>query len=232
VIYLVAGLVMWLVRALLPTVLVLLVGAVLLWLGRRAPGFPVRGVGAVIVVAALAVLAWQTRTVRREFTHPQITMFRRHIADPIPASVRNLAPGSPAPLVFHSGAVVAFDAPESMLRSLLDHSLPGSTALAALAELKSRNGRDTTTVIRVGAVGAPGYLQLDSTAFPADLLHTFPGAHSRAVEALRRGLNVYVLAEVGDWGRFESVVTYEPQRQRVHLRQYIVRAPIGPDGRR
>lgn len=227
-IYLVTGVVLWLIRAAAPTAVVLVVGALLVWPAHRFAGLRVRrGVIAVAVVAS-AVLVWQTRSVQREFTHPEITMFRRYLADPIPAGVRNLAPGSPSPLVLSNSAIVAFEAPDSIVEALLDHSLPGSTAVAFLADIKSRNGRDTMTTSRVGAPLGNAYARMDTTSLPPDMSEAFPGAHSRALRAMRDGLEVYVLAEAGEWGRFESVVTYDRPRGHVHVQQYVVRAPTAP----
>jgi hypothetical protein len=192
-------------------------------------GVPLRtgiiGVG----VVAVALLGWQTRSVRREFTHPEITMFRRYVADPIPSAVRNLAPGGPGSFFLHNSAVVAFEAPDSIVRGILDHSLPGSTALAFLSDLKSRNGRDTTSTFRVGAPGGSDYVRVDSTSFTPELESTFSGAHLRTLEGVRAGHEVYVLAQMGEWGRFESVLTYDRSQERVLLRQLAIRAPVELD---
>jgi membrane protein implicated in regulation of membrane protease activity len=223
--YLAAGLVLWLIRAVAPASVVIVVGALVAWIAHRVGGVSLRGGMLAVAALGFVVLAWQTRAVRREFTHPQITMFRKYIADPIPDGVRNLAPGTSSPLVFHAGAVVAFDAADETLRALLDHSLPGSTARAFLKDLKSRNGRDTTTVARIGAPDG-GYVRVDSASFPAELAEDFPGAHMRVTQESRRGMEVYLLAEKGEWGRLESVVVYDRPRQHVSVRQLVVRGQV------
>jgi hypothetical protein len=230
VIYLGTGLFMWVVRAFVPAMIVLIVGTTLAWIAHRVWRVPVRTLGLMVALTSAATLAWQTRGVVREFTHPQHTMFREAIAARIPAGVRDLEPGAPGPLVFHAGAVVAFTAPDAVLRALLDHSLDQSTALAFLADIKSRNGRDTATVSRVGADGSSAYVRVDSVTFPEPMRDVFRGAYQRVREADVRGLEAYVLAETGDWGRFESVVTYERATERVHVRQLVMRAPV-PNGR-
>ncbi|MEX2049096.1 MAG: hypothetical protein WEB90_05925 [Gemmatimonadota bacterium] len=225
-IYLATGLFLWFVRALVPTSFVLVLGGVGAWLAHRFGGLPVRTGVIGVAVVALGVLGWQTRSVRREFTHPEITMFRRYIADPIPDEVRNLAPGSGSPLVMSNSAIVRFEAPTATLDALLNHSLPGSTALEVLAELKTRNGRDTVSTSRVAAGGGRAYARMDTTALPTGMQEAFPGAHARVLQEARRGLEVYALAETGEWGRFESVVTYDRPAERVHVQQLVVRAAV------
>jgi hypothetical protein len=229
VIYLATGLVLWLVRALVPTSVVLVLGGVGVWLAHRFGGLRARTGVIAVAVIALGVLAWQTRSVRREFTHPEVTMFRRYIADPIPDEVRNLAPGSGSPLFLHNSAIVTFEAPAATLAALLDHSLPGSTALEMLAELKTRNGRDTVSTSRVAADRGGAYARMDTTSLPAGMLDAFPGAHARVLQEARRGLEVYALAETGDWGHFESVVTYDRPAERVHVQQFVVRGAVQRD---
>jgi hypothetical protein len=151
-------------------------------------------------------------------------MFRRYIADPIPSSVRSLAPASAAPIAFHQGALIAFDAPDSVLRAILNHTLSGSTARAWLTNLQTRNGRDSAIAVRLSR-GDGAYVPMDSASFPPDLIDVFRSAHTRVRDAGRAGLEAYAFAAAGDWGRLESVVSYDRSTGRVRVQQYSVRAP-------
>jgi hypothetical protein len=110
---------------------------------------------------------------------------------------------------------------------LLTHALPGSTALSSLSELKSRNGRDTLAQERLSGPNQT-YLAVDSLTFPSHLVNVFPGAYGRVRDAGRNRLEAYAFAESGDWGRMESVVTYDRASGRTRVQQHVVRAPVRP----
>jgi hypothetical protein len=225
VIYLIGGFGMWFVRAFLPATGVLLAGLLVVLVVAKLGRWRARPAIIVVSMMAGALITYRTYAVWDELAHPERAMFRRYIASPIPSTVRNLAPASGAPAQFHEGALVAFEAPASVVAALLTHTLPGSTARGSLAEFKVRNGRDTTSSSRVAAPDG-SYLAVDTLSFPPEMVDVFRGAHTRVRDAARAGLESYLLAELGDWGRFESVVTYDRANELVRVQQYAVRAPV------
>jgi hypothetical protein len=70
---------------------------------------------------------------------------------------------------------------------------------------------------------------MDTTSLPVGMQEAFPGAHARVLQESRRGLEVYALAETGEWGHFESVVTYDRADEQVHVQQFVVRGAVQRD---
>lgn len=226
-IYLFGLFIQWIIRALLPAFLFLAAGALLvllvwlLFLRRR------RAVVVLWIILGLATVSfagWRTRDVWRDFKHPELRMFRTYIADPIPEEVRNLAMATPAPAMFHDGALIKFEAPETVLGKILNHSLPGSKTLAVVEEMKRQSGSDSAN--RAVIVGPDGqsYKRVELDQFPEDGLPAFRGVRAEVEAASRTGRReVYALLFEGEWGKLQSVITYDPAASTVVIKQYLER---------
>src|SRR5262245_48558184 len=102
----------WVLRAVIPALLLFGAGALfvgLLWLlflrrRRRAA----MALWVVVVSMAMGFFGWRTWEVWTDFTRPQMRMFRNYIADPIPKAVSDLSMATPAPAMFHDGALLRF----------------------------------------------------------------------------------------------------------------------------
>jgi hypothetical protein len=225
VIYLLALLVEWVGRALVPTAELLAAGVIVVIvvrvLFRRRP----RVVALAWLAVALVTLGfggWRSFEVWRDFTEPQFRNFRTYVADPIPRDVHALAMDSPAPAMFYDGALVRFEAPEPVMRRLVDQSLSGARAWSVIDEMKQRSGRDRADTLAVAAPDGRSFVRVDPAAFTAP--NVFAWAQHTVDEMNRGGAKeIYVLLLAGGWGSFQSVVAWTPDRSRVSVRQALER---------
>jgi hypothetical protein len=224
-IYLLALLVDWVGRALVPTAELLAAGVIVVIALRillhRRPRVVARA-WLLLGVAAVGFGGWRSFEVWRDFTQPQFRNFRTYVANPIPHDVRALAMDSPAPAMFYDGALVRFEAPEPVVRRLVDHSLAGARAWDLIGEMKRRSGRSPADTIAVAAPDGRGFVRIDPDAF------TTPDAFAwtqHTVDEMHRGgaKEIYVLLLAGEWGSFQSVVAWTPERSRVSVHQALER---------
>lgn len=227
-IYLLGLFFQWIVRALVPAFLFLATGAllvVLVWvffLRRRR-----RAVVAIWLMLGLATLSfagWRTWDVWRDFKHPELRMFRHYIADPIPNEVRNLTMATPAPALFHDGALIKFQVPETVLRKILDHSLPGSKTLALVEEIKRQSRNDSAN--RAVIVGPDGrsHKRVELDQFPEDGPSAFRGVRGEVEAADREGpREVHALLFEGEWGKLQSVIVFDRAAATVVIKQHLER---------
>jgi hypothetical protein len=227
-IYLLGLFIRWVTGALVPALLLLVVGAVvgglvwLLFLRRRRRA--VVTMWLVLGMATLALGGWRTREVWRDFTQPHFRNFRTYVADPIPTEVRGLAMATAAPAMFHDGALVRFEAPEPLVRKLIDQSLRGAKTLAVVAEMKRQSGRDPADRSAVAGPDGRSYVRVDVDQFPRDGPDAFRWARVHVEQSARQGFGeAYVLLLEGEWGKFQSVITWNPAVSNVVVRQYLER---------
>jgi hypothetical protein len=227
-IYLLALFLKWIARALIPTLLLLVLGVVVMlgiwflvlrprkisaWKGWLAVG-----------LITIAFGGWRSVEVWREFSRPELHMFRTYVADPIPAEVQGLAPASAAPVMFHDGAYISFHAPPEVVDRLTHHALPGSKTLEVVVEMKRQSSRNTADRIVLAGPDGQSYLKVD-----VDWVAKESSSESQwvrgEVENFHRNhkVNSYVYLKAGEWGSFASVVHYEPNSSNVTILQNLER---------
>jgi len=145
-IYLLGLLIRWIGHALIPALMLLALGAPVLlgvwWFLLRPRHLSVWRWWLALGLVVLSFAGWRTWEVWQDFSHPELQMFRTFVADPIPRDVRELAPATSAPVMFHDGAYISFHASQELVQRIVNHSLPGSKTLAVVAQMKRRSGRD------------------------------------------------------------------------------------------
>jgi hypothetical protein len=228
VIYLLGLLVEWIGHALIPAALLLAGGSVVLlvvWLSVLRPRrLPVWKGWVALGLVAVVFGGWRTWEVWHNFSRPEFHMFRTYIADPIPKEVEGLGPGSPAPVMFHDGAYIHFHAPPELVEHILNHSLAGSKTLGVVAEMKRQSGRDTSDRVAVVAPNGQSYVKVDLTWVAKESSTESSWARAEVENFLKtqKG-NAYVLLLSGDWGKFVSVLKYEPAVSNVVILQNLER---------
>lgn len=219
----------WILRALIPATFLFAAGALLsslAWLfflrRRRRTAM---ALWVVVGSASLGFMGWRTWEVWTDFTRPQVRMFRNYIADPVPRSISQLAMATPAPAMFHDGAIIRFQVTPAALRQILDHSLPGSTTLGVIEEMKRQSARDPSNRWVMAGADGRSYLKVDLQGFSSEEgPEAFRWARSRVTEAVRGGpREVYVLLLEGEWGSFQSVLTYDAVQGTAEVYQYLER---------
>ncbi|MBL8730339.1 MAG: hypothetical protein JNM25_18115 [Planctomycetes bacterium] len=227
----------WLRDVLLPTALV--GGACgLVWLGlgatvwRGRPRLRWRGFAALLAVA-LVWLGVGTRDVVRRFDELPFELFRSHVADPIPAAVQDLAVDGPAPATSFATASVRFRAPAAVRRAILQHGLPGSATRRLAARIAATNGRNARVTGRI-CTAQGGYVPYDPQtfsgydkpewAFVIDRLKRDAGVATLPPVPVAHDLFVY--AELGDWGSLACIATVDDGTDVMHLA--IVPLPNAP----
>jgi len=224
-IYLLALLVEWIGRALVPTAELLAAGVVIVIvlrvLVRRRPRVVARAWLALAVVT-VGFAGLRSFEVWRDFTQPQFRNFKTYVANPIPRDVHALAMDSPAPAMFYDGALVRFEAPEPVMRRLVDQSLAGARAWNVIDEMKQRSGRNPTDTLAMAAPDGRGFVRVDPSRFTAP--EAFAWTQHTVGEMHRGGAKeIYVLLLAGEWGSFQSVVGWDPDRSRASVRQALER---------
>ena len=230
-IYLAGLLFNWIARALVPALGLLAVGSIvvaLVWWFRLRPRrrSPVRAWLALGLVT-FTFGTWRTWSVWQDFSHPEFRMFREFVADPIPRDIKSLAPATAAPVMFHDGAYISFVATPTVVDQIVRHSLPGSTALAAIAKVKkSRQSNSTTNDHTVSGTDGQSYRKVDLDWAANDTSSETKAARAEVERFLKRTAgDCYVLLHGGPWGKFTSILLYDPVTARVTLLQYIQRRP-------
>ena len=111
-IYLLGLMIQWVGRALVPALLVLVAGAVVVglvwWLFLRRHRRAVVTAWVALGLVTVTFGGWRSWEVWRDFSHPEVRMFRNYIARPIPNEVTNLAMAVASPEMFHDGALIRF----------------------------------------------------------------------------------------------------------------------------
>ena len=226
-IYLLGLAIQWFGRALLPALLVLAAGAVVVglvwWLFLRRNRRAVVMAWLTLGLVTLAFGGWRSWEVWRDFAHPEARMFRDYIASPIPDEVTNLTMAVASPEMFHDGALIRFQAPPVLVHKIIDHSLAGSKAMAVVADVKRQSPHAATDREVIAGADGQSYLKVNPERFPKG----GPEAHRWLREKLEAesgpGREAYVLLRTGDWGRFQSVLTYEPATRTVVIHQNVQR---------
>ena len=226
-IYLLGLMIQWVGRALIPALLVLVAGAVVVgliwWLFLRRNRRAVVTAWLILGLVAVSFGGWRSWEVWRDFSHPEVRMFRDYIARPIPSEVTNLAMAVASPEMFHDGALIRFQAPAGLVHKIVDHSLPGSTALAVVAEMKRQSPHDSADREVIAGADGQSYRKVNPDHFPKH----GPEAHrwlSDKIEAnAGPGREAYVLLRAGAWGHFQSVLTYDPAAGTVFIQQKLER---------
>jgi hypothetical protein len=142
-IYLLGLLIKWIGHALIPTALLLSGDALVMlgvwWFVLRPRKLSAWKGWLVLGLITVGFGGWRTWEVWQDFSRPELRMFRDFVADPIPKEIQRLAPASAAPVMFHDGAYIFFHAPPELIERIVNHSLPGSKTLAAVAEMKRQS---------------------------------------------------------------------------------------------
>src|SRR5882672_5830827 len=98
-IYLLALVIKWVGRALIPALLVLAAGAVVVglvwWLVLRRNRRAVVTAWLTLGLITVTFGGWRSWEVWRDFSHPEVHMFRDYVANPIPNEVTHLAMATP-----------------------------------------------------------------------------------------------------------------------------------------
>lgn len=176
---------------------------------------------AAVALVTVAFAGYRTWGMARDFAHPEIRMFRAFVADPIPAEVTGLAVSTAAPAMYHDGALVRFQAPEAMVRGLVNHSVPGSRTLSVAQETRGTSARDRADRDRVVGPDGWSYAQVDAARFAVDGPEVFEWARRKVGEGVRQGpREVWVYLVSGDWGRFQSVLVYDRATSTATVEQY------------
>jgi hypothetical protein len=218
----------WVGYALVPTVLVFAAGALVmagLWRFVLRPRKLSSGKGWLALgLLTLAFGGWRTWVVGESFFHPELEMFRKYVARPIPKGVEGLKPASAAPVMFHDGALIEFHAPPEVVERIVHHSLPGSKTLGVIRKMKRRSGRDESDRLVIAGPDGQSYVPVD--------LEWVAREKSKETEWARREVGnylqgettrAYVLVRSGEWGTFASVLRYERGRSRVVIVQHLDR---------
>ena len=226
-IYLLGLMIQWVGRALIPALLVLVAGAVVVgllwWLFLRRHRRAVVTAWLTLGLVTVTFGGWRSWEVWRDFSHPEVRMFRDYLARPIPNEVTHLAMAVASPEMFHDGALIRFQAPAGLVPKIVDHSLPGSTALAVVAEMKRQSPHDSADREVIAGDDGQSYLKVNADHFPKD----GPEAHRWLREHIEAnagsGREAYVLFRAGAWGHFQSVLTYDPAAGTVIIQQNLER---------
>ena len=226
-IYLLGLVIQWFSRALIPALLVLAAGAVVVglvwWLFLRRNRRAVVTAWLALILVTVTFGGWRSWEVWRDFNHPERRMFRDYIARPIPNEVTNLAMAVASPEMFHDGALIRFQAPAELVRKIVDHSLPGSTALAVVAGIKRQSPHDSADREVIAGADGQSYLKVNPDHFPKD----GPEAHRWLRDKIEANAGpsreAYVLLRAGAWGHFQSVLTYDPATGTVIIQQNLER---------
>lgn len=226
-IYLLGLMIQWVGRALIPALLVLIVGAVVVgmvwWLFLRRHRRAMVAAWLTLGLVTVAVGGWRSWEVWRDFSHPEVRMFRDYIARPIPNEVSNLAMAVASPEMFHDGALIRFQAPAGLVARIVDHSLPGSTALAVVADMKRQSPHDAADREVIAGADGQSYLKVKPDHFPKD----GPAVHRWLRDKLEAnagpGREAYVLLRAGAWGHFQSALTHDPATGTVIIQQNLER---------
>ena len=219
-VYLLGLLIWWIADAVVPAAAFAMVAgtswlvlAAVVWRGRSRLRW---GGLAVVGVAAAVWLAVATQAVWFRFENPQFAMFRDYVADPIPATVQDLAVASAAPAMFDQAALVRFRAPAAVRDGILAHTLPGSVTRQLSRRTAEKFDRDPAVVARIaGADG--GYLRYDPAVFAAFdtpewafvLQQLKPGPKFDTLLVPPADRELFVYAERGDWGTLACLATLE-----------------------
>ena len=227
-IYLLALLIKWIGHALVPTMLALAAGTLVMlavwWFGLRPRQRPAWKGWLILGLVTVGFGGWRTWEVWRDFFHPEFSMFRRFVANPIPGEIEALAPASGAPVMFHDGAYISFRAPPALVERLVTHSLAGARTLAVVAEMKQQSGQDSSNRVVIAAPDGRSYLKvgLEWVALETSPESQWARAETERFLKSRQG-RAHVLVLAGAWGQFSSVLTYEPASSNVVVLQYLVR---------
>jgi len=230
-IYLLGLLIRWIGHALIPALILLALGAPVLlgvwWFLLRPRQLSVWRWWLVLGLAVLGFAGWRTWEAWQDFSHPELQMFRSFVAEPIPKEVQGLAPATSAPVMFHDGAYISFHASQELVQRIVNHSLPGSKTLAVVAQMKRLNGRDPSNRLVIAAPDGQSYLKVDLDWAAKDSPDSL-WARTEVENFLknRRG-SAYVLLLSGDWGKFASVLTYDPAESKVTILQNLERTQKG-----
>lgn len=150
-------------------------------------------------------------------------MFRNCVANPIPSEVTNLVMAVASPEMFHDGALIRFQAPAGLFRKIVDHSLPGSTALAVVVEMKRQSPHPSTDREVIAGADGQSYLKVTPDYFPKDGPEAHRWLRDRIEANVGPGRETYVLFRAGAWGHFQSVLTYDPANGTVIIQQNLER---------
>ena len=226
-IYLLGLVIQWFGRALLPSLLVLAAGAVVVglvwWLFLRRNRRAVVMAWVTLVLVTVAFGGWRSWEVWRDFSHPEGRMFRDYIASPIPKEVTNLTMAVASPEIFHDGALIRFQAPEGLVHKIVNHSLAGSKALAVVTGMKRQSPHDSTDREVIAGADGQSYLKVNPDRFPKDGPEAHRWLREKMEAASGPGREAYVLLRTGAWGRFQSVLTYDPATRTVIIHQNLQR---------
>ncbi len=227
VIYLLGLMIRWVGRALVPALLVLVVGGVavglLWWLFLRRNRRAVVAAWLILGLVTVSFGGWRSWEVWRDFSHPEGHMFRDYVASPIPKEVTNLAMATPAPAMFHDGALIRFQAPTELVRKIVDHSLPGSTTLAVVAEMKRQSPHDSADREVIAGADGQSYLKVGPDHFPKDGPEMHRWLRAQVEATAGPGCERYVLFRAGAWGHFQSALTHDPATGTVIILQNLER---------
>ena len=225
-----AGLIFkWIAYAVVPTVLLFGVGTLVMaviWRFALRPRKLSSGKGwLALALVTLAFGGWRTWEVGQSFFHPELQMFRQYVAEPIPKAVKDLAPASAAPVMFHDGAYVAFQAPPEVVEGIVNHSLKGAKTPEVITKMKRQSGRGDADRVVIAGPDGQSYLPVDLEWVEREKSSESEWARGEIASFLKsRNGRAYVLLRSGDWGTFVSVLQYEPAQSRVVILQHLNRA--------
>ncbi|MBC8002774.1 MAG: hypothetical protein H7X97_09315 [Opitutaceae bacterium] len=229
-IYLLGLFIQWVSRALVPALLVLVIGAVvvcLVWrLFLRSNRRAVVVAWLILGFVTVTVGGWRSWEVWQDFNHPERRMFRDYIARPIPNEVTNLTMATPAPAMFHDGALIRFQAPEVLVRGIIDQSLTGSTALEVLAEMKRQSPHDSADLEVIAGTDGQSYRKVTPDLFPKNGPEAHRWLRDKIEATAGPGREIYVLFKAGAWGHFQSVLSYDPANSSVIVQQNLERRRV------
>ena len=213
-IYLLAFVIQWFGKAFFPALLVLVLGAItvgLLWalgLKRKRPALLAAWLA--VGISSLGLGCWRTVQIVDDYSHPERRMFREFLARPIPSQVTNLVVAVPSPEIFTDAAIIRFQAPNSVVQGILNHSLPGSTSLSVLAEMKRQSRNPPADQEVISAPDGQSYLPVDASFFPSDGPEAHRWLRERITGESAPGVKTYILLRRGAWGSFQSLVAHNP----------------------
>jgi hypothetical protein len=167
---------------------------------------------------------WRTWVVGESFFRPELEMFRKYVAKPIPKTVDGLKPASAAPVMFHDGALIEFRAPPEVVERIVHHSLPGSKTPGVIKKMKRRSGRDESDRVVIAGPDGQSYLPVDLEWAAREKSKETEWARREVANFLKAGnARAYVLVRSGEWGTFGSVLGYETAQSRVVILQNLNR---------
>lgn len=152
-------------------------------------------------------------------------MFRTYVADPIPKAVKGLAPAIAAPVMFHDGAYITFQAPPEVVEAIVNHSLKGAKTREVITKMKQQSGRGDADRLVIAGLDGQSYLPVDLEWVEREKSSESEWARWEIAGFLKsRNGRAYVLLRSGDWGTFVSVLQYEPTQSTVVILQHLNRA--------